>query len=56
MKKWLKPGGRLLFAVDNRFGLRYYCEDILKVPERDRRLIICSYYYREILDFSAIGF
>lgn len=23
-------------------------EDILKVPERDRRLIICSYYYREI--------
>lgn len=23
-------------------------EDILEVPERDRRLIICSYYYREI--------
>ena len=25
LKKWLKPGGRLLFAVENRFGLRYFC-------------------------------
>lgn len=25
MKKWLKPGGKLLLAVENRFGLRYFC-------------------------------
>lgn len=25
IKRWLKPGGRLLFAVENRFGLRYFC-------------------------------
>lgn len=25
MRKWLKPGGRLLIAVENRFGLRYFC-------------------------------
>ena len=25
MKKWLKPGGKILFAVENRFGLRYFC-------------------------------
>ncbi|MCI9436904.1 MAG: class I SAM-dependent methyltransferase [Lachnospiraceae bacterium] len=25
MRKWLKPGGRILIAVENRFGLRYFC-------------------------------
>lgn len=25
VQKWLKPGGTLLFAVENRFGLRYFC-------------------------------
>lgn len=27
VKKWLKPGGTLLLAVENRFGLRYFCGD-----------------------------
>lgn len=25
IKKWLKPDGRLLLAVENRLGLRYFC-------------------------------
>lgn len=25
LRKWLKPGGTVLFAVENRFGLRYFC-------------------------------
>lgn len=25
LQRWLKPGGRLLLAVENRFGIRYFC-------------------------------
>ena len=25
LHKWLKPGGRILFAVENRYGLKYFC-------------------------------
>ena len=25
LQKWLKPGGKLLFAVENRYGLKYFC-------------------------------
>lgn len=25
LQKWLKPDGKLLIAVENRFGLRYFC-------------------------------
>lgn len=25
LRKWLKPDGKLLFAVENRYGLKYFC-------------------------------
>ena len=25
LQKWLKPGGKILLAVENRFGLKYFC-------------------------------
>ena len=25
LQKWLKPGGKILLAVENRYGLRYFC-------------------------------
>lgn len=56
MKKWGNQY-RPSFLVDNdknkwdrqRFGIPIKApEEILKVPERKRRLIICSFYYKEI--------
>ena len=56
MEKWGKknPPDFLVDNDKNRWGRRRLGipvkapEEILKIPEEKRRLIICSFYYREI--------